>query len=518
MAHDTSAYDVIIIGTGAGGGTLAHRLAPSGLKVLLLERGGFLPRERENWDPRAVFGDGRYRPGERWLDREGTEFEPFVHYWVGGNTKMYGAALLRLRVDDFDEVRHYGGISPAWPLKYDVFEPYYVDAERLYSVHGARGADPFDPPASAPYPHPPLPHERRIQRLFDDLGAQGLRPFPLPIAVRLPEGPASAPTHLSYFDGYPDPTESKADAHVSAIAPALAFRNVTLQTGVYVERLETDPGGRRVTEVVARRGDEEVRFRGDVVVASCGAVNSAALLLRSASDRHPDGLANGSGMVGRNYMAHHNGAVIAVSDEPNEAQFQKTFGITDFYRGADDSELPLGSIQLMGKTDPAGLAGLVKEQLPDHDPAWVAEHSIDFWLTTEDTPDPDNRVTLTRDGRIQLSYRPTNPEAYQRLKVKLRDALEHCHCGATFANDGAYLGYDLGVSGVTHQNGTCRFGEDPATSVLDLDCKAHALDNLYVVDGSFFPSSGAVNPSLTIMANAMRVGDHLVERLKGGIR
>lgn len=509
-------FDVIIIGTGAGGGTMAHALAPSGLRILVLERGEFLPRERENWDEKAVFADGRYLAEETWFDRHDQPFQPYTHYWVGGNTKVYGAALLRMREHDFGEVRHFGGVSPAWPIEYAELEPYYLSAERLYSVHGRRGLDPHDPPASGPYPHPPIAHEPRMRELFDDLTALGHSPFPIPIGVRLPDPRRpGAPCRLSNFDGYPDLTEVKADAHVVALQPALQRPNVTLLTGAIAERLLTDAAGREVTGVVVRTVTEHFTVSADVVVVACGAINSAALLLRSVSDKHPRGLANSSDQVGRNYMCHHNGVFLAVCDRPNTSQFQKSFGLTDFYRGdpaSDEPGMPLGTIQLMGKPDLGLIAMLAKDALPGMSSEAIRASSVDFFLTAEDLPDPGNRITLREDGAIRVSYTENNMEAYRRLEARLKavlDAVEWSHGRQA----PAYLTLKLGVSGVSHQNGTLRFGADPRTSVLDPDCKAHDLENLYVADSSFFPSSSAVNPSLTIMANAMRVAERVLERL-----
>jgi choline dehydrogenase-like flavoprotein len=180
-------YDLIIIGTGAGGGTLAYHLAPSGKRILLLERGGYLPREKDNWDAQAVFVESKYRAKETWLDKDGKEFLPGIQYYVGGNTKVYGAALLRFRERDFGEVIHHGGISPAWPLRYQDFEPYYTRAEHLYHVHGEHGVDPTEGPAGAPYRYPPVSHEARIQELFDDFRRLGHHPFPLPLGILLEE-------------------------------------------------------------------------------------------------------------------------------------------------------------------------------------------------------------------------------------------------------------------------------------------------------------------------------------------
>jgi choline dehydrogenase-like flavoprotein len=464
-------YDLIIIGTGAGGGTLAQKLASTGKQILLLERGDFLPKEPENWNPHEVYTVGRYRPKEEWLDREGNPFPPFTHYCVGGNTKVYGAALLRLRESDFTEVKHADGTSPAWDLSYNELEPYYTKAEKLYSAHGTRGIDPTEPRSSEPYPFPAMKPEPDMRELYEQIEMLGHRPAPIPIGVRLPEDftRRTDASTLSLFDGYPDPTDMKADSHVVGIKPALMQDNVKLLTGMKVVKLMTDASGKRVTNVVTEHNGERMEFEGDTVVVSCGAINSAALLLRSANNRHPNGLANSSGLVGRNLMLHNNGTVVAVTGKPNNAIFQKSFLLSEFYHGTDDFPFPLGSVQLMGKTDPDTLLGL------------YARHTIDFFITTEDLPKYENQVKVRPDGSIQLVYHPNNLEAYNRLRSKLIGILDAVSKRFGYGIKG-YLGYKLGVSGVSHQTGTCRFGHDPMTSVLDLNCKAHDLDNLYVVN------------------------------------
>ena len=511
----TNHYDIAIIGTGAGGGTLAHRLAPSGKKILLLERGDYLPREPENWDSREVFVKGRYKAPEEWYDKSGKPFHPGAHYWVGGNTKVYGAILFRLRERDFGEVHHHAGISPAWPISYTDLAPYYTEAERLYHVHGDRGSDPTEPPADGPYPYPAVSHEPRIQRLADDLVRTGHHPFHLPVGVMLDEADRerSACVRCSRLDGFPCLVDAKADAHVVAVRPSLLHPNVALVRRAKVERLETDPTGRTVSRVVVDRDGEREVYSGDVVVVACGAVNSAALLLRSASDRHPQGLANSSGVVGRHYMCHLNSAFIALSKEPNPTRFQKTLGLNDYYWGADDFGYPLGHIQMLGKTDGQMLRGGAPKGTPQKILDYVAMHAIDFWLTTEDLPHPDNRVTVDRNGGIHLAYTDRNTEGHHRLVGKLKSLLPHLGCRDRLLPNTIMRDERIPIEGVAHQCGTVRFGNDPATSALDLDCKAHDLDNLYVVDTSFFPSSSAVNPALTAMANAMRVGDHLLDRL-----
>jgi choline dehydrogenase-like flavoprotein len=514
------AYDVIIIGTGAGGGTLARHLAPSGKRILLLERGDWLPREPPNWSAHDVFVDNRYVSADTWYDSSGASFQPQVHYFVGGATKLYGAALYRLRKEDFGELRHHDGISPAWPISYDELEPYYTMAEQLYEVHGARGEDPTEPPASAPYPFPAVSHEPRIQQLADDLAAAGYHPFHAPCGIRLNEAdtPYSTCIRCQTCDGFPCLVHAKSDAEVLGVRPALEHANVTLLTNARATRLETSPAGTAVTEVVVERDGAEERYAADIVVAACGAANTAKLLLVSGGDKHPNGLANASDQVGRNYMFHDSVAVLALSREENRTVFQKTLGLNDFYFGTDNFEYPMGNIQMVGKSQ----AQMFRGERPGATrlaPEWtldrVARHAIDFWLSTEDLPSPDNRVTVEPDGNIKLRYSETNAVAKKRLVEQLKSMLGKLDMNPDhLIHRFAYMKNDIPVAGCAHQAGTARFGADPATSVLNTDCRAHEVDNLYVVDTSVFPSIGAVNPALTAMANALRVGDHLLERLQ----
>jgi len=517
-------HDVIIVGSGAGGGTLAHRLAPTGKRILLLERGEYLPREKENWDPRAVNLEGRYQARDTWRTVDGEPLHPHTNYWVGGNTKLYGAALFRLRREDFGELRHHGGTSPAWPIGYDELEPYYTAAERLYRVHGTRGEDPTDPGSPSAYPHPAVSHEPRLAALAEDLAAQGLRPFHTPLGIMLDERNrhASRCIRCGTCDGYPCLVDAKSDAQVCAVDPALTHPNVTLLTGAKVLRLETSPSGREVTGVVVERAGVRETHRADLVVLSAGAINSAAILLRSASERHPAGLANGSGVVGRHYMGHVNSVLMAVSRCPNPTVFQKSLSVNDWYLGDQAFPHPMGHVSFVGKLDAVTLRAGAPALAPGFTLELMARHSLDFWLTSEDLPEPENRVTLDRDGTIVLAYRPNNEEAHRQLRARLELAMARqrrcdvhggdCHQGL-FARS-LYLGQRIPLAGVAHQCGTVRFGLDPRLSALDTHCRAHEVDNLYVVDASFFPSSGAVNPALTVMANALRVGDHLIGRLQ----
>ncbi|HYZ89428.1 MAG TPA: GMC family oxidoreductase, partial [Myxococcales bacterium] len=383
--------------------------------------------------------------------------------------------------------------------------------------------DPTEPAASAPYPHPAVSHEPRLQQLSEDFAAQGLRPFHTPLGIQLDESNprTSSCIRCNTCDGFPCLVNAKADAQVIAVDPALRHPNVQLVTRAYVERVETSASGREVTKVIVQRDGAREEYAADVVVVSAGAINSAALLMRSANDRHPQGLANGSGVVGRHYMGHVNSVLMAVSLCPNPTVFQKSLSVNDFYFGSEEWQYPMGHISFVGKLDGVTLRGGAPAIAPSFTLEAMATHSLDFWLTSEDLPDPDNRVRLDGAGRIVLEYQPNNEEGHKRLIKKLKQLMSQqrkcpvhggdCHQGLFARN--LYVGQRIPLAGVAHQNGTIRFGADPRTSALDPICKAHELDNLYVVDASFFPSSGAVNPALTIMANALRVAEHLRARL-----
>jgi choline dehydrogenase-like flavoprotein len=518
-----SHFDVVIIGSGAGGGTIAQRLAPTGKSILILERGEHLPREAENWDSKAVFIEHRYRTKEQWYDRDGRPMTPNTHYWVGGNTTFYGAALMRLRNRDFEEVQHAGGISPAWPIRLSDLAPYYDEAERLWQVHGARGEDPTENGDEPPYAYPAIHDDPGIASLRTHWQNQGWRPFSLPLGVRLDQAHPVTSTCIrcKTCGGYPCLLKAKADARTVCIEPLLDAPNVTLLTGRKVIRLETDPSGKTVTEIVCLTEHGEERWSGDIVVAAAGAANTAALLLASSSPAHPNGLANGSDQVGRNYMFHTLSAVVSLTAQHVDVTFPKTMAVNDFYwgdpRGGYDK--PMGHIQLLEYMTGRTLEGQVSDWLPpalvpDAFSTALAERMLSLLVISEDLPMPDNRVKLTPDGRIVLDYQHNNLEGHERLVKTLCSSLEgfvdHAHpiCQHHFQLESL-----LPLYGTAHQAGTVRFGSDPKSSVLDPWCKAHELDNLYVTDSSFFVTSAAVNPTLTIVANALRVGDHLKERL-----
>ena len=489
-------FDVIIIGSGAGGGTMAQALAASGARILLVERGDFVPQEQENWNPEEVWKKLRYQTQERWLDDRGREFRPYTHYNVGGNTKFWGSVLYRLRREDFDETAHLDGVSPAWPIGYDDLAPYYERAERLYSVHGEAGADPTEP-ARGPFPFPPVPHAPGMAAIVERLRGMGLHPSPLPLGVR------DACILCNTCNSFACKLHAKSEADVCAVRPAIVRDNVTLWTNACARRILTDPSGARADTVEIERQDGIATVRGSTIVVSCGAVNSAALLLRSANDRHPAGLANSSGLVGRRYMAHL--ATMMQGFHPfrlNGDVFQKTVAVNDFYLAGPGTSYPLGQIQSQGRTHGV-MAQTVAPWIPlwAYD-AWVAR-GVDWLAMSEDLPRPENRVTIEAHGRIRLEYRPNNVAAHRQLVAETERILKR-------------LGFWLvvkhshGPKNTTHQCGTVVFGRDPRASVLDPFCRAHDVENLFVVDASFFPSSAAVNPGLTIAAQALRVADHIM--------
>lgn len=505
MSNPPHSVDIVIVGTGMGGGTLARALAGSGASVLLLERGQFLPQEPENWSPEAVFTENRYKTRETWGDRNGKPFKPGIHYNVGGNTKVYGAALPRLRREDFGALEHEGGTSPAWPISYEQLEPYYAEAERWYWVHGQTGEDPTDPPRSGAFPFPPMPNDPYMAELAASFVDQSLHPASLPIGLDL--RPGGACIRCKTCDAFPCRLHAKADAEVCGVRPALAdpSGNVTLATGAQVRRVLTNPAGGRATGVEVDIGEERMEIRAGTVIVSCGAVNSAALLLRSASSAHPNGLANGSGLVGRNYMVHNNSVLIAVHPtRRNDTVFQKSFTVNDFYFRGPDYPYPLGNLQPIGKLQAPMLAGAAP-RVPRPLLRAVAERSVDWWVMSEDLPDPENRVTVAADGGIRIHWTPNNMVSHRRLMKEAKRMFRE-------AGYPILLDREMGIDTNSHQVGTVRFGDDPATSVLDPSCRSHDVAGLYVVDAGHFPSSSAVNPALTIAAQAIRVGDHLQGR------
>lgn len=502
MSSIRSSYDVIIVGAGVGGGTMANQLAKAGVKVLVIERGTRLPREADNWSVKAVFHEKRYTTKETWRDREGQEFNPSTYYYVGGNSKFFGTATVRFRVEDFEDLQHEGGVAPAWPISYAELAPYYDEAERLFGTHGTAGMDPCEPPRSGPMPHPAIGHEPEIQVFDTKLRALGLKPFPLPVAIDL--HPGGKCIRCRTCDGFACKLGAKNDAEVRMVDPAIATGNVDLVLESKVLRLITDDSGRKVIGVeVEQHGGTRV-IHGGLFISSAGAINSAALLLRSANSKHPKGIGNNtSDQLGRNYMAHNNTAMMAVNPfKKNNVVFQKSLCINDFYLANSVKPYPLGNIQGLGKLQGGMLTANMKGT-----PEWLmslfAERSVDWWIMSEDLPDPENRVSIDSDGKIRLAYTANNLKSHGELVkhwTKLMRSMGYP----------IIITQKMDIKVAMHQCGTARFGKDPKTSVLDPMCKVWDVDNLYVVDASFLPSSTAVNPSLTIAAQAVRTAEHIV--------
>ena len=498
-----SSPDVLIIGSGMGGATLAAGLAGSGAKVVILERGEQLPDEPSTRDTRMIFVEGRYRPRETWLDAEGRGFNPGNYYYVGGNSKFYGAVMLRYRERDFSPLRHAEGETPGWPISYAEMEPWYSRAEQLMQVRGAAGEDSEEPPRSAPYPYPPVPDEAPIAKARERLKQVGLHPFSLPLAVDIERWLARAKTP---WDAYPDTRTGKLDAETAGLAQALADPNIQLRTRSKVIRLLTSGDGRRIDGVEVE-GDDGARsiIKAKVVVLAAGAVNSVAILLASANDACPQGLANRSGLVGRNFMNHNSSAMLVVDPRlRNTSVYQKTLGLNDFYFSDGQGGPPLGNVQLLGKITAPILKANTKV-MPMPLLAGLAAYSFDWYLMSEDLPNPESRVTL--DGnRIVLDWKRSNMKGHALLVERMRERFR----AAGFP---IVLSRPFDRRTPSHQCGTIRFGTDPTTSALDTMCKAHDHENLYVVDASFLPTSAAVNPALTIAAMALRVADHLKRSL-----
>ncbi|HVH55236.1 MAG TPA: GMC family oxidoreductase [Vicinamibacterales bacterium] len=497
-------YDIIVIGSGAGGGTMAQALARTSARVLLVERGDFIPQEAENWDPEAVWKHLRYQTRELWLDAYGQAFRPYTHYNVGGNTKFWGAVLYRLRREDFQAVEHMDGVSPAWPIDYDTLAPYYDRAERLYNVRGRHGLDPTEP-ARGPYPFDNIPHATAMEEIAGKLRAMGLHPSPLPLGILRP-GEADGCVLCNTCNSFACRLHAKSEADVVCVRPAMRGANgrMTLWTNSCVRRLLTDPSGTRVVAAEIEKGGDVIRVEAPVFVVSAGAINSAALLLRSAGGKHPKGLANSSGLVGRRYMAHL--ATMMQGFHPtkkNSTVFQKTVAINDFYLAGSRTKYPLGSIQSQGRTHGV-MAQTVVPWIPVQAYDWWVARGVDWLVMSEDLPVPENRVTIAADGKIQLHYTPNNLRAHHLLVRETKRILRRLGFPVV-------VKHSHGARNTTHQCGTLVFGTDPAHSVLDPFCRTHDVRNLFVVDASFFASSAAVNPGLTIIAQALRVADHIME-------
>jgi choline dehydrogenase-like flavoprotein len=503
MIVDDQHYDVIIVGTGAGGGTLARQLAPTGKKILVLEQGDFLEKESSELVDTEVFKKEQYHAPEQWYDHQGEPFHPQTSYSVGGNTKIYSGVLMRMRDRDFQSVQHQDGISPAWALTYQDFEPYYTQAENLYQVHGKLEDDPTEPSHSSPYLFPEVAHHPQTEAVKEILLGKGLHPAYLPLGLG---------------------DQGRTDSEDTGVSPALKYDNVTLKTSAKAVCLHTNSSGSEIRAIQVKIGEQSYLFLGNIFVLSCGAINSAALLLRSANEKHPNGISNRNDQVGRCLMKQQMSVVVQLTSSSHSGLFQRTLGFNDFYWGDDQYPYPMGHVQEAGGllqdvifSEAPPILSIFTRLMPGFGLRQLATRSLGWWLQTEDLPNPDNRVRLS-DDRLHLDYTPSNVEAHDRLVYRWLDVLKSVQTEqpSRFNLSGVLPRSDMPIQVVAHQCGTCRFGEDPQTSVLDLNCRTHEVQNLYVVDSSFFPSSSSVSPGLTVIANAIRVGEHLIQRLEKG--
>ncbi|MDW5312594.1 GMC family oxidoreductase [Rhizobium sp. PL01] len=490
--------DIVIIGSGIGGATVASALAGSGARIAILERGERLADTPETRNYRSIFVDGHFRPKEMWREPDGTAFNPGNFYFVGGNSKLFGAVLLRYRAEDFTEMQHLGGISPAWPFPYEELEPWYGKAERLFEVRGELGQDPTEPAHSTPYPYGPVPDEPAIARARTELKAQGLHPATLPLGVDIDAWLAGGRTP---WDGFPNTGKGKKDAESAPLAAALKDPNIELITSAHVETLEAGPGG-RIQAIHYTHNGERKRLSPKLVILSAGAINSAAILLRSGDG---EGLANRSGQVGRNFMNHNCSAMLAINPfRRNDSVYQKTLMLNDYYLTGGRDGLPLGNVQLLGKIN----GDILKANAPRYAPRFaldfMAGHAIDWYMMTEDLPNPESRIMVDGKGII-MQWRRSNMEALAGLETKMR-----AHFKA--AGYPIVLSQPFDKRTPSHQCGTVRMGNDPASAPLDPFCRAFDHSNLYVVDGGCLPTSAAVNPALTIAAQALRVADHIISK------
>ncbi|MDB5526467.1 MAG: oxidoreductase protein [Rhizobium sp.] len=493
-----STPDIVIIGSGIGGATVAAGLAASGADILILEAGDHIADQPENRDQRAIFQRGHFRPKEMWYEHGGVAFNPGNYYNVGGNSKFYGAVLVRYRREDFEEMAHGEGVSPAWPFPYEELEPWYSRAEQLFQVRGTLGQDPTEPHHSQPYAFPPVPDEPAVARVRAKLKANGMHPYSLPLGIDIDQWLKKARTP---WDAHPNSFDGKMDAETVSLTLALQHQNVRLQTKSRVTRLDTSPDGSRIETVHYLRDGVPQKVSPNLVILSAGAVQSAVLLLRSANDKYPNGLANSSDQVGRNFMNHNSSAILAISPFfRNDAIYQKTFGFNDFYLSDGEGGPPLGNVQLLGRVS----GTILKANMPKV-PEWllnrISAHAIDFYAMSEDIPHPESRIMVDGD-RIVLKWHRTNWDAHLDLVGKLKGVLKK-------AGFPIVLSRPFDKRTPSHQCGTVKIGTDPQTSPLDVWCRSYDHVNLFVVDASFLPTSAAVNPALSVAAQALRVSDHI---------
>ncbi|HUO94011.1 MAG TPA: GMC family oxidoreductase [Rhizomicrobium sp.] len=488
MVHVAAAasdrWDAVVVGSGAGGSSIAFQLAKRGAQVLVVERGDFL--KTDNDAPDAPIGKYLY---DVWPDQ--------CNGQVGGLTKFFGAALYRLRESDFRAVQHENGMSPAWPVSYSDLAPYYDRAEELYRVHGDWAGDPSEPPHASSYPFPPIPHHPVVAEMAERLTRAGIAVSSIPLA--LDYGPGGRCTLCPTCDAHYCRRDAKMDAEIAALRPALATKKVQLLTRTECLKVETSPDGRRATAVVVRNQDGVRRITADAVVLSAGIPETAAILRRSRTDRHAAGLGNAGGALGRYHSGHSVGHVFPlVSARKLRDVHSKTMAINAFHEDADG---PLGIIQAVGRMPfwrqaPPFLRPIIR---------FIGERSLAFFYATEALPTWHSGVVFQGD-EIVAKIEPThNLTTFAKLRGVAVEAFRRAGYPVVARARAPYLWHDAG---------TACFGADPASSVCDPDCQVHGVSGLYVVDQSILPSAGCVNTTLTVIALALRAGDHIARAMR----
>jgi choline dehydrogenase-like flavoprotein len=496
--------DLIIIGSGVGGASLAASLAPSGLKILILEKGERILPSPEARDDVAIFRRGHFAPTETWMGSDGTPFIAGNYYAVGGNSKFFGGVMYRYREADFLPRPHLQGASPGWPLRYADLDPWYGKAETLFKVRGTIGEDPTEPAHSSSYAYPPVPDEPVMRKVRDRLKRAGAHPSSLPLAIDIDTWLAEGKTG---WDAFPNTGKGKIDAESGPLADALLHSNVRLETGSEVLRLETDAAGKQVVAAIVRRNGTEQRLTARGFAVAAGAIQSAALLLRSANAAHPTGLANGSDQLGRNFMNHNSSAMLTIDPRMrNTSVYQKTLSFNDFYNTDPETGCPLGNVQGLGRiTAPILKANM--PILPMPIARLVSAYAFGWFLQSEDLPSPDSRV-MVRDGQIVMHWHRSNMAAHEALIARTKAVMKR-------AGFPIVLVHTFGRRTTSHQCGTARLGRDSATSVVGLDLRSHQVGNLWITDASVLPTSAAVNPALTVCALVLRSAAGVTEVLNG---
>ena len=495
-----SNWDAVVIGSGLGGALAAHRLTEAGARVVVLERGCWPHRDEGDWDPQAILNDLRYR-GTTPLSvrqRGDRRFRPLpMNETVGGMSVFYGGASLRLRPADFER----------WPIGYGDLEPFYGEAERLLGVHGSAGADPLEPPRSAGYPHPPIPYSAPAERIREAGEALGYRPFPIPLAINFVGNDRPRCVRCNTCDGFPCAIDAKNDA--AGILRRAERRGLEVRAGVLVSSLETR--GQAVTRAacVDQESGEAVSFAAPLFVLAAGALGSPAILLRS-------GLGNSalSLPIGRFLMRHCNAVVAGLfpfKTNPEQV-FHKQVCFTDFYEEQRDRDgRAVGVIQDIYTPDAAVIRRAAGKVAGAFLHRRLVQRLQNLLCVAEDTPDPDNRVTLDEEtdafggARIRVEHRYRS-EDERRLALLVRRARR------ILRRAGALATHVWPISSFSHAVGTLRMGQRAEEAPLEPTGRVRGLDNLFVTDGSVFPASGGVNPSLTIAAGALRIADGIVKR------